>query len=357
MNSPAAAPRQCPRCTFVLDHHADAVAQTDRCSRCRGLFLDPGEAAQLYGTATEPARWLDGEEVQSRGVSKLRCPDGHGRMETFRLSSGDRALDLDVCGRCKGLWLDGGEDRHLVEIVEAWQAEQEAREQAEANAGGARTYLFQLLTGLPREVYNPVRRRPWMLIGTLLTLVLVYVWELQAGEVGVMQLALIPERLWRGEQPWGVLTTALLHASLLHLLGNMYFLYIFGDNVEDRLGTLGFAVVFWGAVLVGSLLHAAFNASTTIPCVGASGGVAGLMAAYLVLFPRVKLWMVFFFVRIKVRVVLYLGIWIGYQFLMASAGMPQVAWFAHIGGFFSGGLLALALRRSTLRAPQLVGRS
>lgn len=354
---PTALERSCPRCTYPLQTREGPGLQIDRCPRCRGFFLDPGETAQLYGLSAEPASWVHSEVASSRGRSRLSCPAGHGSMEIFRLSHGEVALDVDVCRQCKGLWLDASEDRHLVEIVNAFHNDKSAQLQAESNAGGAKTYIFQLLTGLPREVYNPVRRRAWLVYLTLLALVGLFAWEFVAGVPAVLQLALVPARLWRGEQVWGLFTNVLMHANIVHLLGNLYFLWIFGDNIEDRLGRLGFLLVFWAAALTGGLLHAAVNYADMTPCIGASGGVAGLMGAYLLLFPRVKVWVVFIFVRFKLRVIWYLGIWIGYQLVMARLDVPAVAWYAHIGGFGAGLLLALVLGRALRRTPQLVGRS
>ncbi len=262
-------------------------------------------------------------------------------MDGHRLELGDRQVEIDHCPHCQGLWLDADEGPRLRAIL---AAEDAARSAAEADAGGARTYLFQLFTGMPREVYNPVRRRPWLLYAVVLALAAAFV--VQNGLPGEVQLSLclIPSKLWAGEQVWGLLSYALLHGGLMHLLGNLYFLWIFADNVEDRLGKDGLAGVLVAATLLGGLAHAAVTPGSEVPVLGASGAVAGAMGAYLVLFPRVKLWVVVVFIRFKIGVIWYLGFWVGLQVLNVALGVTGIAWYAHLGGFAAGVAVAVALR-------------
>lgn len=333
--------RRCPRCTFALTPTIQGNVELDHCDRCGGNFFDPGEARKLMGDATEPTEWVARDFARSLGQSKLRCPAAHGPLEAYDLKLGDRQVEVDVCPRCKGLWLDRAEVQQFVAILEK-ERDDEAR--AQFSAGGAKTYLFQLFTGFPLEVYNPVRRRPWFLYGLTLLLIAAFVSELVFGAKFVEGWYLDPVKFRHGHQLWGLVTYGLLHGGIGHLLGNLYFLLVFGDNVEDTLGKLGFGAVFLLASIAGGLLHCAGALGETVPVVGASGGIAGLMAAYLVLFPRAKLWVVFFFIRFQLSVFWYFGIWIGLQFLYASLGLPGIAWYAHIGGFFAGGLVAYLMR-------------
>ncbi|MEX1022888.1 MAG: rhomboid family intramembrane serine protease [Dehalococcoidia bacterium] len=170
--------------------------------------------------------------------------------------------------------------------------------------------------------------------------------DLALGECAPAALgqAFFPEKnLWLS-----VLTSMFLHAGLLHLLGNMWFLWIFGDNVEDAFGHVGFILVY---VLSGIAATAGFvwlHPTETVPLIGASGAIAGVLGAYLVLFPlRPVLALLGLFV-LPVPALLFIGVWFLGQFAVDA---PGVAWEAHVAGFIAGVVLTLlakpALRRST----------
>lgn len=155
-----------------------------------------------------------------------------------------------------------------------------------------------------------------------------------------------------------LVTCMFLHGGWLHVIGNLLYLRVFGDNVEDRLGHLGYLVFYLVAGVAGSLAQYAFDPGSKVPLVGASGAIAGVLGAYVVLFPRarvVTLFPVFIFLTfIEVPALLFLGIWALQQFLygwMAFEGgvlAENVAWFAHIGGFVLG-LITATLYRLTRR--------
>ncbi len=136
-----------------------------------------------------------------------------------------------------------------------------------------------------------------------------------------------------------------LHGSLLHIAGNMLFLWIFGNNIEDRMGIGGYIGFYLLAGLVASAAHILVQPDSTVPVVGASGAIAGVMGAYLVLFPNVKirsLIIVFIILFRDISAKWLLGIWFVTQFFTSpNAG---VAWVAHVGGFAFGALVALMLR-------------
>ena len=136
-----------------------------------------------------------------------------------------------------------------------------------------------------------------------------------------------------------------LHGSLLHIGGNMLFLWIFGNNIEDRMGPPAYLAFYLVAGLVASAAHILVQPNSTIPVIGASGAVAGVMGAYLVLFPNVRIRTLFLFLLILIRDIQakwLLGFWFVLQFFTnPSAG---VAWVAHVGGFAFGALVALFLR-------------
>ena len=154
---------------------------------------------------------------------------------------------------------------------------------------------------------------------------------------------------------WTLLTCIFLHGGWMHILGNMWFLHIFGDNVEDRFGHFGYLLFYLGCGVAASVAHLALNASSTMPTIGASGAIAGVMGAYLLLYPRANvLTLVPIFVFIQILVVpapVFLVIWFVLQFFQGAfavtAGTTEgIAWWAHVGGFITGFVVAWLLDRS-----------
>jgi membrane associated rhomboid family serine protease/Zn-finger nucleic acid-binding protein len=355
----------------------------DHCRRCGGVFLERGQTALTLSPEADPDSWVKAKIATPMGPAKLRCPKDQQLFLAYRVAFGSAAVEVDVCSTCKGLWLDNFEGpklRHITEeagrlasgpsevarLANAIPPPQPAPRMMQSSAApavlpdpdlvpqpGAASYFFQLLTGLPMEVHNPVRRKPVAIYSLIAILSVVFAFQFAAHASGGEQgsrafndgLWLVPTEFLSGRRLWTVLTCTFLHGGLLHLLGNLYFLWTFGDNVEDELGTNRFLLLYLGSGLAASLLHVAFNASSTIPCVGASGAIAGAMGAYLSIFPKTKLWIVLFFVRFRLGVIWYLGFWIIYQIVMGVMGMPGVAWYAHIGGFFAGIAFAPVLRK------------
>jgi len=147
------------------------------------------------------------------------------------------------------------------------------------------------------------------------------------------------------QQLFSFVSFMFLHGGLFHLLGNMWSLYIFGDNVEDRLGSLRYLLFYLLCGFASGISHLVINWNSEIPTIGASGAIAGVMGAYLVLFPKSRILTLipifFFFQFVEVPAFLFLGIWFIFQFLSAAAtaGQGGIAWWAHIGGFIFGIIL------------------
>ena len=156
-----------------------------------------------------------------------------------------------------------------------------------------------------------------------------------AGEIA------IPERLT-------LLSYMFFHGDILHLAGNMLFLWVFGDNVEDALGHFRFLIFYLACGVVGGLTHTLMMPTSELPLIGASGAVAGVIAAYLMLHPRVRIWvLVMRVIPIRISAAFALGAWIVTQLIMVL--LPQVgpvAWWAHIGGLAAGAVLVVFMRRS-----------
>jgi membrane associated rhomboid family serine protease len=149
-----------------------------------------------------------------------------------------------------------------------------------------------------------------------------------------------------GKNVWlAVITSMFLHGSLLHIGGNMLFLWVFGNNIEDTLGKVGFLLFYLAGGVVATLGHVALNLDSTVSLVGASGAIAAVMGAYLVLFPRARVYTIvplLFFILLPLRAWLVLGFWFVLQFF--TDPNSGVAWAAHVGGFVFGVLVGLIVR-------------
>ncbi len=185
---------------------------------------------------------------------------------------------------------------------------------------------------------------------------LIYTYGMIPAEVlGV--LPVFSAGTWDRLQP--LLTAMFLHGGWLHLLGNMLFLWVFADNVEDLIGPFRFLILYLAAGAAGNLAHALANPDSPVPAIGASGAVAGVLGAYLLNFPRARILALvplgIFLTTAEVPAIFFLLVWFGVQLLngVATLGVPAatgVAWWAHIGGFVAGALLVVLLReRRVLR--------
>ncbi|HEY0919383.1 rhomboid family intramembrane serine protease [Devosia sp.] len=216
---------------------------------------------------------------------------------------------------------------------------------------------------LPLHDSNPIRhvRFPYVVYALLAANVAVFLYQLtltpDAFEWFAVEYGMIPIVV-RGvvAQPvawlpdWANLVTyAFLHADWLHLLTNMLFLWIFGDNIEDAMGHARFLLFYFACAVLAALAHLALNLDGNGPLIGASGAVAGVMGAYVLLYPHAR---VFVLARIVVPIPLpvpalwMLGVWVATQLFYVLIGSQQsVAWWAHLGGVAAGAALAAPLKR------------
>lgn len=202
----------------------------------------------------------------------------------------------------------------------------------------------------PIRDHNPSQRTPivtWALIAANLGVFLV-TWPMFSDPVALERLYYTWGLVPRLSEPATFLTSMFLHGGIMHLLGNMLFLWIFGDNLEEEMGHLGFLGFYLAGGLAAAWLQVAADPRSDIPMVGASGAIAGVMGGYLLLFPKARVDVLLFFVII-IRVIpvpawIMLGVWFGLQLVggySASSQTGGVAYWAHAGGFVAGFLLTL----------------
>ena len=214
---------------------------------------------------------------------------------------------------------------------------------------------------IPLRDINVRHTFPAVTIALIVANVLVFFYELSLGE-GLQefffQSAFIPREYFEGggvaSQARPVMLSMFLHGGWIHLLGNLLYLWIFGDNVEDRMGHLKFLGFYVICGWIATLVHAYTNPESTIPTIGASGAISGVLGAYLVMFPRARVLTLIplgFFIRItELPAMAVLGLWFllqligGVGVLGSQAGAGGVAWWAHIGGFAAGLFLGFFFR-------------
>jgi membrane associated rhomboid family serine protease len=304
--------------------------QIDACPVCFGAWFDPGELDTLAGDLAGVENVL---EDDARPANRP-CPYGHGPMAEHDLP-GLIKTPVDRCAECGGIWLDGHERRKLAT---ATTAEGQGTKTERWLKRGA-IWAAQVLTHLPVEVENPARGTPWIVFALLVVLFVVFAGQ-QLEQLDTVYYALVPGRT-RHRGDWSALFTYMfLHGSWPHILGNAYFLYTFGDNIEHLFGRIRFAIFFLVTGVLAGLIHYALTDKTAQPVVGASGAIAGVLAAYLWAFPRQRLFQVVLWIQLKIPVWVYLFVWVGFHIVMAlfgaGAGAEGVAWFAHLGGFVVG---------------------
>ena len=219
---------------------------------------------------------------------------------------------------------------------------------------------------IPLSDDNPLRsiRFQWVTVGLIAANVIVFLWQnVGFGETAAASFALVPSELLqvgifgspahgpydRVDVPEGytLLTYMFLHGDIIHLSSNMLFLWVFGDNVEDAMGHIKYLAFYLICGVAGGLLHAFMLPASKLPLIGASGAVAGVIAAYLILHPRVLVWVLAFrFIPLRISAAWVLGIWVVTQLIMVLLNQSdQVAWWAHIGGMVTGAILILFMRR------------
>ena len=229
-----------------------------------------------------------------------------------------------------------------------------------------------MIFALPLYDDNPTRRPPLVTYALIGLCTGAFLWTLgQNRHLVALQYGMIPAALFGHAHlaarlavipPWATIFTSMfLHGSWLHIGGNMLFLWIFGNNVEDLLGRARYLVLYFASGVAAALVQALASPYSHVPMIGASGAIAGVLGAYLVTYPRANVhcfvWIVIFFWIVTVPAWTLLGLWFALQLLSGlatGAAAPGVALWAHVGGFAAGIVLFVAIRprRVGLLQPQ-----
>lgn len=295
------------------------------------------------------------------------CPFCLEPMRVFR--SWEPRLKLDACKPCSVVWFDPQEFEAVpegavespdaarlrgIETQANWRLEQQKASDLTGNGPDETWKTIPALFGFPVESKTEaLSARPWLTWSLALLIVTLSVWAAFFDlEAAVQVFGFIPAEAWR----YGgltFLTSFFLHGGIWHLLGNLYFFLIFGDNVEDYVGRARFLLLILAATLTGDLVHLLTGPASTVPCIGASGGISGVIVFYALQFPRARLGFllrIFLYFRwVQMPAWFALVLWLGLQSLtvmMQLSGFSNVGATAHLGGAAAGFGLWLAWRRT-----------
>lgn len=224
----------------------------------------------------------------------------------------------------------------------------------------------------PYKDINPSRRFPIFVLSIIFINIFAFILELEAGrnvETMIKAWGFIPYELfyhdippYTGFSPFvNIFTSMFLHGGFLHIAGNMLFLWIFGDNVEDYFGHIKFLFFYFACGCAAALTQALLSPSSIMPMVGASGAISGVLGAYLYLYPWARIrsifWFFIFIERIEVPAGFYLAFWFIFQILgLANTANAGIAFGAHTGGFIAGLLITARSYRKRLKKTQRFSR-
>lgn len=217
---------------------------------------------------------------------------------------------------------------------------------------------------LPLKDDNPLKFIwfQFVTVGLIIVNVIVFIWQDSLGEAGLIQVAqsagVTPTALlgevklpagFAGLPPEATLVTYMfLHGDWWHLIGNMLFLWVFGDNVEDAMGSFKFLIFYLLTGVAAGMAHVVMNVGSEAPLIGASGATSGIVGAYIMLYPRVKMWsLAFMRIPLKLPAWVVIAAWVATQvFFVVYDIQDGTAWWAHLGGFVAGVLLVVIFKRS-----------
>lgn len=358
---------QCPSCRKKLIKTRIPTGIVYFCKQCKGSLV----ALPVLRRLGVPPLVLG--EIWRRGREKdakhpRSCPHCARPMPQTRVVIDAHSLVLDTCHGCMAVWFDTAEFQAIPhrppktpeqeekslspearEKLALWKLEQVKTDYQAADTGPpeeAWKWLPAIL-GMPVEINAPVlSHRPWRTWATVVLCILAtapVLFTSPLAAVGFFERwGFIPAQWYR----YGGLTlisSFFLHGGWFHLVGNMYFLVVFGDNVEDRLGGVSFILLLLAGHGVGMLAHASFEPNPHIPCVGASAGISAVLAFYAVTFPRVRLgfffWLGWVFRWISMPAIVALVLFSLLQIVGAwlqISGISSVSYLGHLGGLLVG---------------------
>jgi membrane associated rhomboid family serine protease len=341
----------CPICSTPLRTIRQREGVCFFCEQCNGRAVTVPQIRRVAGDqfATQLLRQIN----RATDPSSRVCPFCSGHMRQFSIR--DPPLVLDSCRTCGVVWFDPQEfeavpegaieapDQLVLRGREAFAVEKvrQIREQAEADdvMPDEKWKWVAAFVGMPVKLDEErVSQTPWLTWSLSAVIALISILALFHFDYAVAHFALVPSRPWR----YGGVTfisSFFLHVGLWHLVSNLYFFFVFGENVEDYLGRWKFLLLLSLATIAGDVLYVLFEPRSDMPSVGASGGIAGVLAFYALEFPRARLAFFIRFAWIKIPAWGAFVLWVFLQIITAFLqvnGAGTVSGLAHLGGAVAG---------------------
>ena len=382
---------RCPKCHEPLQRRQNQFGSLWFCAACDGSAITISLLRKFIHRDTINRIW-QGARTQEH-ARKCKCPGCQAMMEEVPIQTPVGERHVGVCGRCQFIWLDKGEFESLPSVglperkltvpegasatsVEGRAAILTRKAPAKPMQRKVPVYRKPVAAPAPEPIFSadgpdaawqwipallgmPIEKAPptegesplltWMMIAAITLFSLLAFTDIRAV---VDALGLIPADF---ERKGGLtfLTSFFLHAGPMHLIGNLYFLWIFGDDVERQLGSFQFLFLLGFAALMGGVLHVCFDPGSQVPCIGASGGISGIMAFYALRFRASKIsvmfWLIIKIVWFRLSAIWMFGVWLFLQFVIAGqqlAGLTNVSAAAHLGGALAGAFIWWLVRSS-----------
>lgn len=356
----------CPNCGEPLEKVKGRAGLFWRCGACGGRAYSLATLRRALAQEFVNTLWQKAREISPKGKA---CPACGKATRAVPMEGPAERFLLDVCPVCRMVWFDPDEysmtpslppvappsemesaaDRRehgevLAEFAVAEHAgKKQERERLPEGASGEYWHIVPGLLGLPVEdEVDVVTHRPWGTWCLAGLIVLISVTAFQDLPGAISRLAFVPAQ-WDRLSGMTPFTSFFLHGGVMHLIGNVYFLVVLGDNVEDFLGTVRFVLLVALATLLGAFAHLSLDPGSLRPCIGASGGISGIMTFYALRFPMARLSL---FVAAYYRVgwvrlpaIVFFFLWVLYQLFGAVQqweGYADVSYAAHLGGSVMG---------------------
>jgi membrane associated rhomboid family serine protease len=339
-----------------MERHEFHQQEVDKCQKCNGIWLELGELDSALSIADNDNDQVSLEESlgDKLGKSKRHCHICNQTMTRYHLMSGFE-VEIDTCSSCSGVWLDSEELEKVTHSPAIANALLELDKPIQK-----RTWLFQFLSQMPVEYNLKPKVTPWATYSLVLLNFLIFI-SYSLGLLGESfayhHFALHSNQVSHWHQLWTLLTHMYMHGGVMHLIGNMYFLYIIGDNLEESLGRGKFILYYTLCGLVAAAAQIIADPNSIIPMVGASGAIAGLFGMYLLWFRHASLTLMIVIYQKKVSPLIFFAIWlviniVGLYFAGESDG--GVAYWAHIGGFIAGIIIGLMFKKQVFATNPLL---
>lgn len=348
----------CPNCQGVIERQQQADGIHWVCHTCGGCTVNLSVLRRSRSAEFISDLWT--KVRNGDGVFGRPCPACNKPMLTVQVNG----EALDTCKVCQFVWFDPGEfeltpllpppkpkveEKELPQAAKEMLAMYEVKRLAEeAGPEPADDWkMIPAVLGLPVERDDDLNEhRAWATWGLCLAVFICSALAFSNLDEIVSELGLVPDKFWR----WGgvtAITSFFLHGSWWHLISNLYFLFVFGDNVENRVGWRRMLILVFTATISGNLLHALAEPRSGLPCIGASGGISGVLAFYALAFAERKisiLWHYQFrgFRWIEMSAWTAFGLWFMLQLfstVQQLTGLGHVSALAHMGGVIAGGVL------------------